>query len=147
MLKVNFDRDDVFAPLMSAVSAKNYRVIKKLINKGASVKQAEGKPYSLLGIALHKKSDFKIIRLLVENGAQLDAEYSDLPLIGFVLSIYGDDPENRVLEYLLNAGMPVGIDKVWHKGIFDYAEKVHKRYPFANYGGVLELLKAAKAKK
>lgn len=98
------------APLRNAVEAGNSKVVEYLIKKGANVnavkisqdgEKAGLKLESALMIAV-RRGYFDIVKLLVENGADLEQQYESANYDTAIItaSIYGRD----ILEYLIKKG-------------------------------------------
>ena len=146
MVKPLSAKDNEFVmPLTVALISKDYNMIKMLIDYGFSVKEIDDQENPVLGVALNINSEERTIKLLVENGAMTDATFLGYPLIDFCLLEYKDTDDYSMLRYLIKHGMPLVADKE-DRDFFEYIKELHEKYTLKNYGKLIKILKAAKAK-
>ena len=102
---INFRDDNYNTPLINAINAGNFDMVKLLLEKGASPNLSGAYDQRPLTLAI-QKHDLKMVELLVKNGADINYSdhYNELPLV-----ISTDDFYHDIFHYLISKSAEVNI--------------------------------------
>ena len=119
-VNINLENKNGISPLMYAINQRNYDMFNKLIEAGANINSKDkNNGNTLLHIAVTKK-DLKLVKFLIEKGANIDLQnkYGNTPLHLAVPYGYKD-----IVNFLIFQGANTNIKNEKNQTVYDIVNK------------------------